>query len=160
MDTQPEPDPLAVALGRIDRDELQRYYDELAAEIDVLTERLQATGILLTLAGRDGMRAIYQSPESERPGLADAILLVMYREDREGIWNAERLLSALEPHGWAPHGKMPRNSVAATLSRLRSMGKVERVGSGDYRLAADKRQGSDPATPGLGAEQMTVGEGG
>jgi hypothetical protein len=82
--------------------------------------------------------------ETERPGLKDATLKVMHTEPAAS-WNAENLLAALESQGWAPHGKTPKNSVAATLSRLLAMGEVERVGHGAYRLAAHKRPQDSPS---------------
>lgn len=69
---------------------------------------------------------------ADKPPLAAAIETIMRTEDRP--WQVEELLAALTARGWAPGGKTPRNSLDATLSRLRRDDRVERLAPGVYRL--------------------------
>ncbi len=97
--------------------------------------------------------------DAERPGVAEAILRIMNEQD-EALWTAEALLARMSELGWAPRGRTPKNSISATLSRLRSNGEVEREDAGTYKLAAHKRRASRPEDPGREEHQLTVGEGG
>lgn len=148
------------------REQRQRYLDEA----EELRSRADAIDRLLAIKER-GTRDVVQNGatgtvrltelvrEAERPGLADAILRGM-NENPDAAWKADAILSHLVNRGWAPAGKTPKNSIAATLSRLAAMGEVERVGHGEYRLAAHKRQASLSAATEGEALHLPVGEGG
>jgi hypothetical protein len=78
-----------------------------------------------------------------RPPLGQAVLTLMrFTPDREDSWTADDVLEGLIARSWEPGGKTPRNSVAATLSRLRRDGLVERVAPGRYALTPNGREDS------------------
>ena len=95
--------------------------------------------------------------EMQRPGLAEAIMRIM--SPTPGLeWTSDLLLGHLMSWDWAPRGKTPKNSVAATLSRLRAEGKMKRVRPGVYTLA-HSGQDSPPAATERGEQQRLVEEG-
>jgi len=96
--------------------------------------------------------------EAERPGLATAMLVIM-SSPPSSQWTADLLLGHLASRDWAPRGKTPKNSVAATLSRLVADGKVVRVKAGTYQIA-QPGQASESAATDLEEQQRLVEEAG
>lgn len=131
-------DPLEVLAGAIDRREVEREIAQLNAEINERAARLNKLQVLLgllpTLPQAAASPAVV-SQTSIRPSLANGVRLVMEEFGPDTAWTGDKVLAALSQKGWEPGGKTPRNSVDATLSRLRRDGKVERIGPGTYKLS-------------------------
>lgn len=158
-------DALDALLDQADRSRLAAQRRAYLAQIAQLTKRVEAIDAVLALRPADDDLPADLDPgvaeaihDAERPGLAEAVLRIMRREPALA-WNADAMLAHLINERWEPRGSTPKNSVAATFSRMRSERKIERIGPGLYQLA-QTGQGSDPAATGDGAEQLTVGEGG
>jgi hypothetical protein len=90
----------------------------------------------------------------EKPTLIEGLERIMRTEDRP--WQVEELLSALEARGWTPGGQTPRNSVDATLSRMRRNGRVDRLAPGLYRLPSGT---PDEEVASIGAANTRLAEG-
>jgi len=84
-------------------------------------------------------------PQAQRPSLDDAILRVMSEWDPMTLWRGDKLLVELERKGWAPGGRTPRNTVDATLSRLKKQERLERVDRGVYKLPSETSDGNSAA---------------
>jgi hypothetical protein len=158
----PDSDPLDQLLEQVDPDALlaeRRRHLEAIAEhqrrIDTIDHLLALKGSPQKTdaekGGGTGL-SLAQIEELMRPSLAQSILDLMETAEE---WNADLLLGHLTSLERAPQGKTPKNSVAATLSRLRAEGKVRRVRPGFYSLA---RPGQDakPAATGDAQQQRLV----
>jgi hypothetical protein len=178
------PDPLDELLAQIDRTALEDLRDRYFDEIRDRQRRVRRINTLLSIADTDRADADEDAePEvaaavepaslqnghvldrktidellnqAQRPGLTEAILLTMGTNTRLE-WDAELLLDHLKSRDWEPRGQTPKNSIAATLSRLRAEGKVARVRPGVYSLAPSERA-STPVPAGLEEQQQLVGE--
>lgn len=149
-------------------DELRAQRAEYRRTIDEYEQRLTVVGALIELLEMQQQRSVVQNrarrlpdqpsltdgidefadlaSQLQRPtSLIDSIERVM-QTDPEGEWTGERVLDELKERGWQPRGKTPRNSVDATLSRLRSLGRVSRVNPGVYKLPAGMAGASETTT--------------
>jgi hypothetical protein len=160
-----EPDPLDTILDQLDpsalRDERRRHLEAIAdrqRRIDAIDHLLALKGDASPQANNGQDRTLTPSEVDDlmRPSLATSILAVMETGEE---WNADLLLAHLELRNQAPRGKTPKNSVAATLSRLTSEEKVKRIRPGLYTLV---RNGQDatPAATGGTQQQRLVEEAG
>lgn len=145
-------DPLETLARSVDRDELQAEIDRLNAEIQQRARRLGKLQTLMQLLldielpRQEGEQPQDGSPPPTiRPSLPDAVLFVMREHPENTVWTSDKILIGLQRKGWEPGGKTPRNSVDATLSRLRRMGAVERPAPGTYKLPSGNSDGVSAA---------------
>jgi hypothetical protein len=143
-----EPSPVAQLLSHVDPAALHLQRTERVGKIVELERQIEAIDDLLAIMDGlpvDGRRTAapltteevdYLQRRVKRPSLKASILTIMEMADE---WSAELLLSQLTSYGLRPPGKTPRNSVAATLSRLADAKKVRRVRKGVYSLASATR---------------------
>jgi hypothetical protein len=156
-------DPLELLAATVDRGAVEREIRQLDREIQERALRMNKLRTLLSLFPGDQQTAVDKGTSvataettgsgsvsaNVRPSLADAVLLVM-QEAPDDTWTGNKVLTSLGHKGWAPGGKTPRNSVDATLSRLRKAGKVTWHGPGMYKLPSesdgDSAAGNSAAT--------------
>jgi hypothetical protein len=137
-------DPFELIARTVSRGDVEAEIDQIDRELEGLWERKRKLQTLLTLLPPDGGGGD-DEPESVpappvKPSLAEAILRVM-AEQSHAAWSGEEVLTALARKDWAPGGKTPKNSVAATLSRLRDEGRLRRVDRGLYELPPETSGG-------------------
>lgn len=127
-------------------DSYKRKEKSLRARIEIIErvakERgLQAgnlTGFTMTPAQSDVLRraalAALGKPAPALKASMSAGIVDIMRADPGKLWSADDVLQALVERGQGPQGLTPRNSVAATLSRMHAQGIVDRPSSGYYVL--------------------------
>lgn len=127
-------DPLEVLTQSIDRTQLWKEAERLEDEIQERARRLNQLQTLMRLIDELDPEPQLARQEAARPSLADSILIVMREWPDNTVWTADKILAGLKRRNWTPRGKTPRNSVDATLSKLRRNGALERPGPGVYKL--------------------------
>jgi hypothetical protein len=142
-------DPFEKLLAQASEDELLAQRKKYIEQVGELQARADAIDLLISIKqrlGRGSKNAETPHPgrlsqleinellrDAGRPRTADAVLRLM-SEHPDVPWTSDALLAHMRDRGWAPGGKTPKNSVAATLSRLKADGRVERVGAGLYKI--------------------------
>jgi hypothetical protein len=98
------------------------------------------------LAGGAAIRAtsdITASPSranGDKPDTnAEAVLRIVASKPTK-FWRPAEVMNELEERGWQFGGVTPRKTLGATLSVLRSKGRLEKGGRGEYKLALSRDQ--------------------
>src|SRR5690349_8652276 len=154
-------DPFELLARSVDRQSVIADIQRLDGEITERAERKNKLMLLLSLLPEPGADAESDAEPAPianaKPKLADAVLYVIADGGRDAVWSADEVLSALVRNGWQPGGRTPRNSVDATLSRLRRNGKLRKVATGRYRLSP-AQTGEDGAAGNSAATLLDQGE--
>jgi hypothetical protein len=143
----PKPDGLEEALDE------QAIRDKIAEEERLAEDHARrAEGWRLILRGRSfltggaAIRAtsdITASPSrtnGDKPDTnAEAVLRIVASKPTK-YWTPTEVMNELDERGWQFGGMTPRKTLGATLSVLRSQGRLEKGGRGQYKLALSRDQ--------------------